>query len=264
MSPVRAFFSGASVEVPEEVRDVGHTSRRRRPAAEPPPLFATDAPRTRRVWLRVVAAAAAVALVAGGVALVTRDTGRTEVTNLTKMPARAVLSLGATELMDERAEIHLRNPTDRAISYRAATSVPWAAVTPRTGRIPAHDAALLTVRALDSAPEGAVTATLTITTSTGGAMSRDVAWTFEHAPDLDATAQACAIDVHVVEEGQLASLVLHWRDTEEHTADIAQSPDGYHAQLAPEGEPIVWWVTAADDRGNTAQTPDRIIQPGAC
>lgn len=264
MSPVRAFFSGGRVDVPDEVREVGHASRRRRPSAPPPPLFDVDAPRTRRRWPLLLAAAVLLALLATALTIVTRGTDNDDVNALTRMPSQNALALGIADVSDDVAHIHLRNPTDKAVSYRAATSAEWAAVTPRTGRIPAHDAALLTVRALDSAPEGAVTATLTITTSSGGAMSREIAWTLEHAPDLDATAQGCAVDVHVVEQGQLASLVLHWRDSAEHTADIAQSADGYHAQLAAEAQPITWWVTAVDDRGNQAQTPDQIIQPGAC
>jgi hypothetical protein len=264
MSPVRAFFSGGNVEVPDAVRDVGHVSRRRRPAAAPPPLFPTEKARARRRWPALVAAV--VVLAAGGVVigLISRSGDDDKVNALTKMPEKAALALSDAEVAGDTAKVHLRNPSDHAISYRAATSAEWATVTPRTGRIPAHDAAVLTVRALGTAPEGNVSATLTITTSIGGALSREVTWTLEHAPDLDATAEGCAVDVHVVEQGQLTSLVLHWRDATEHESDIAQSPDGYHAQLASEAEPITWWVTATDDRGNTAQTPDRIIQPGAC
>ncbi|MEY2417769.1 MAG: hypothetical protein QOG90_449 [Actinomycetota bacterium] len=263
MSPVRSFFSGGTAEVPDEVREVGHASRRRRPAADPPPLFEMDAPRQRR-WPVALAAVVAAALVASVVVIATRDNGNDDVNALTKMPVSNVLALDAPEVEGNVARVHLRNPTDRAVSYRAATSAEWAAVAPRTGRIPAHDAAVLTVTALDSAPEGDVAATLTVTTSSGGAMSRDLAWSLEHAPDLDATAQGCEVDVHVVEQGQLTSLVLHWRDATEHATDIAQSADGYKAQLAPEGQPITWWVTAVDDRGNQAQTPDQIIQSGAC
>ncbi|MEY2474465.1 MAG: hypothetical protein QOK28_3794 [Actinomycetota bacterium] len=263
MSPVRAFFSGGTAEVPDDVRAVGHANRRRRPAADPPPLFEMDAPRQRR-WPVALAAVVAAALVASVVVIATRDNGNDDVNALTKMPVSNVLALDAPEVEGKVARVHLRNPTDRAVSYRAATSAEWAAVAPRTGRIPAHDAAVLTVTALDSAPEGDVAATLTVTTSSGGAMSRDLAWSLEHAPDLDATAQGCEVDVHVVEQGQLTSLVLHWRDATEHATDIAQSADGYKAQLAPEGQPITWWVTAVDDRGNQAQTPDQIIQSGAC
>jgi hypothetical protein len=265
MSPVRSFFSGATVELPDDVRAVGHSSRRRRPAAPPPPLFDTDAPRgQRRRWPLAVAAVVVVALVATALVVATRGTTNKDVEALTKMPASVALTLGPAEVSDDTARLHLRNRSDRAVSYRAASSAEWAAITPRTGRIPAHDAAVIAVRALDNAPEGDVTATLTVTTSLGGAMSRDVAFALEHAPDLDATAQGCEVDVHVVEQGQLTSLVLHWRDTEEHTSDIAQTPDGYRAQLAPGPQPLTWWVTAVDDRGNEARTPDQVIQPGAC
>ena len=262
MSPVRAFFSGGSVDVPDVVRDVGHTSRRRRPAADPPPLFGAGLPRTRRLWPLGVAALVALAVVVA-VSYVVAPKREDKFASETR-PAPTALKLDAPEYAGDVAKLHLRNPTDRAISYRAATSAEWATVSPRTGRIPAHDAVLLTVRALGTAPEGSATATLTITTSTGGATSLDFNWSLEHPPDLDAIANGCAVDVHVVEQGQLASIVLHWRDTAEHEADIAQSPDGYHAQLTPEGQTVTWWVTATDDRGNQAQTPDQMIQPGAC
>ncbi|HVT76679.1 MAG TPA: hypothetical protein VHD87_06580 [Acidimicrobiales bacterium] len=266
MSPVRAFFSGGAVDVPDAVRDVGHTSRRRRPAAPPPPLFSTDvAPRRApRLLLAVGVAAVVVAVVATAVVVIVHRHESNPVNALTKIPTKLALALGEPEINGTMARFHLRNPSDAPVSYRAATSAEWAAVTPRTGRIPAHDAALLTVRALDTAPEGAVDATLTVTTSRGGAMSRDIPWTIEHAPDLDATAQGCEVDVHVVDEGQITSVVLHWRDTTEHQVDVASSADGYKAQLAPEGQPITYWVTAVDDRGNEAQTPDQTIPPGAC
>ena len=266
MSPVRAFFSAVTVDVPDEVRDVGHASRRRRPSADPPPLFDVAEPtgRAARAWMRVGIAAVVVALVAAGVVVATRSDGSDDVAALTKLPAQNALALDAPEVTDGVGRFRLRNPTDRSVSYRAATSAEWAAVTPRAGRLAPHAARTLTVRTLDNAPEGAVTATLTITTSLGGALSRDVQWTIEHAPDVDATAQGCEVDVHVVEQGQITSLVLHWRDTEEHAADIAQTADGYKAQLAPGPQPLTWWVTAVDDRGNQAQTADQIIQPGAC
>jgi hypothetical protein len=172
--------------------------------------------------------------------------------------------LGAPEVTDNVARVRLRNPSDHAISYNAATSAEWAEVSPRTGRIAAHDTALLVVRALDAAPEGDARATLTVTTSAGGAMTHEIAWTLEHPPDLDATAQGCAVDVHVVEEGDLASLVLHWRDTTEHAVDITSGPDGYKAQLAPGGQPITYWVTAVDARGNQSRTADQVIEANAC
>ena len=265
MSPVRAFFSGGSADTPDDVREVGHVSRRRRPAVAPPPLFATEAPTAKRMWPRVLAGVVGVALIGGVIFGVTRGNGSNAVRKLTQIPARSALALDVPQVTGDTARVHLRNPTDHAVSYRAATSAEWATVTPHTGRIPAHDAALLVVRALDSSPEGDVSATLTVTTSAGGALSHDIDWKIEHPPQLDATAQGCEVDVHVVEAGQLTSLVLHWRDAAgEHTVDIAQSADGYHAQLAAEADPITWWVTAVDDRANQAQTPDQIIQPGAC
>jgi hypothetical protein len=268
MASVRSFFSGGHPAVPDEVREVGHVSRRRRSSATPPPLFAGSATKTRarrrvaRAPWAIGALAGALAVTGGVFAL--RDDGNDAVSDLTRIAAGKNLTLAAAELDGDVARVRLRNPTDRAVSYRAATSSEWAGVSPKTGRIRAHDTLLLVVRALDAAPEGETHTTLTVTTSSGGAMTTDIVWSLEHPPDIDATAQGCAVDVHVVEEGELSSLVLHWRDAAEHTFDITTGPDGYHAELKPEGQDVTYWVTAVDGRGNQSRTADQVIPVGAC
>lgn len=267
MATVRSFFSAARPDVPDEVREVGHASRRRRPSALPAPLFDVEQPRARRRFstpARIAVATLVVVLAGAGAAVALRDDGNSDVDELTALPANNALQLGAPEVTDNIARIQLRNPSDRAISYQAAMSAEWADVSPRSGRIPARGAVLVIVHALDTAPEGDVRSSLTITTSAGGAMTHEIAWTLERAPDLDATAQGCAVDVHVVEEGDLASFVLHWHDGVEHSVDITNGADGYQAQLTPEGRPITFWVTAVDARGNQSRTADQVIEPGAC
>ena len=74
----------------------------------------------------------------------------------------------------------------------------------------------------------------------------------------------CDVSVNVVEEGDLKSLVLHWRDDAEHEIDITNGTDGYNAQLTPDGNPITYWVTALDARGNASRTVDQTIPADAC
>lgn len=267
MASVRSFFSGGAVEVPKEVRDTGHVSRRRRPAAPPAPLFteptATPAPRrrgTRWRWAGVAALGGLVAAVAGF--LVVSD-DPPEVSDLTALSGDRIV-LSAPEVSGDRARIRLENRTGRAVSYRAAMSSQWASVSPRTGRLRSGASVVLVVRALETAPEGVSRTTLTVTTSAGGVTTAEIGWTLENPPDLSAVADGCAVDVHVVEEGELASLVLHWRDSTEHEQPITPSADGYRVELKPEGQDITYWVTAVDGRGNQARTADQVIPVGAC
>ncbi len=267
MASVRSFFSAARPEVPTEVRQVGHVSRRMRPSAAPPPLFDTGQPRVgRRIGLggRLAIGLVAVAVIATGVVVALRDGKTGAVDDLTALPGDRAVSLSSVEVTDDVARVRLRNPSDRAVSYRAAVSAEWASVTPNNGRLAPRTSRLLVVRASETAPEGDARATLTITTSANGAMREEITWILERAPDLDATAQGCAVDIHVVEEGELTSLVLHWVDSAEHAVDITSGPDGYQAQLNPEGQDVTWWVTAVDARGNQSRTADQVIPAGAC
>jgi hypothetical protein len=269
MASVRSFFSAGAPTLPNELRAVSHATRRRRPAAAPAPLFGDNAPssmaRRFATWPSAALAGAAVALAITGVVVVThRDTQPSAIARLTRLPSRDVLRVGVPDVKDTVARLDVRNPSGSSIRYRTAASAQWADVSPRAGQIPPHGHVVLTVVALDAAPEGDAHATLTITTSAGASTNREIVWTIERAPDLDAIAQGCAVDVHVVEEGDLASLVLHWRDTAEHEVDITAGPDGYQAQLSPEGQAVTYWVTAVDARGNQSRTADQIIPAGAC
>lgn len=267
MASVRSFFSGRHAEVPDEVREVGHISRRRRPSAVPPPLFADATSSPKRGVLLSRLRWAAVGGLVGALAatgfVVIRDDDSDAVSDLTRLSDTAI-TLSDPEVSGDVARVRLRNPTDQPVSYRAATSASWAVVTPKTGRIRARGAALLVVRAVDTAPEGESQTMLTVTTSAGGALTTGISWVLEHPPDIDATAQGCAVDIHIVEESDLESVVLHWRDGGDHAENISVGADGYRAELKPEGQDITFWVTAVDGRSNQARTADQVIPVGAC
>lgn len=269
MASVRTFFSAARPDVPADVRAVGHVSRRRRPAAPPPPLFEETPDLSRRLVIRpqfaaLVAVIALVGLTAWFVAGRNGD-GNEQVAALTKVSPASSLELFAPEVTNTVARFRLQNPTDFDITYRVTSSAAWASIEPVAGRIPSYGNRTLVVTALDGAPEGDSRSQITVTPSRGAPITHEIKWTIERAPDVAATAQGCAVDVHVVEEGGLTSLVLHWRDDAEHEIVLDPSlAEGARAELRPEGQPITYWVTATDARGNQARTADQVIPPGAC
>jgi len=269
MNSVRSFFSAGTAEVPPPVRDASRVSRRLRPSAAPAPLYGRamgsrirwrDAVTFRRV---AVVAGLLVAFVAIGIAI-RPDDDSTSVATLTAARAADVTLTPPAQTDSVNASIELRNATDRRTTYRAATSVDWLRVTPARGTLGPRAAQILTITALDSAPEGDNRATVTVTTVSGATTTRELVWHIDHAPDLAASANGCSVSVNVVEEGDLTSLVLHWLDTIEHQLDITHRPDGYEAMLEPEGHPITYWVTATDARGNVARTADQTIPADAC
>ena len=268
MASVRSCFSDTSAEVPPPVREVSRVSRTKRPSANPLPLFPGDAPapRRRRAITPLRAAAALVAVVgASGVAYAaTRDSSSAALSQLTQLAKADGLVISQPQVEGEVATLVLRNTTDKAIRYRATTSVTWATITPVRGVVAARSTRTIAIRALDNAPEGAPRATVTVTTASGASTAEEVTWTVEHPPDLDANATGCAVDVNVEEEGKLTSLVLHWRDTVDHEVDITDGPEGYETELTPNGAPITYWVTAVDDRGNQSRTADQVIPADAC
>ena len=58
--------------------------------------------------------------------------------------------------------------------------------------------------------------------------------------------------------------VLHRDLAGEHAVDITSASDGYKAELAPDGQDLVYWVTAVDARGNQSRTADQVIAANAC
>lgn len=268
MAPVRGFFNETGGEVPTPVREVSRVSRTKRPSASPPPLFPADAPASRNRHVtppRIAAAVVGLTLAAAAVAYATtRDSGPGTLTRLTRLSKTDALSIGAPTVAGDTASVSVHNPTNGPITYRAKTSVEWASVSPPRGVIAPHATSNLVVRALKTAPEGVPRATLIVITGSGASTQQEVTWTLEHPPDVAANATGCAVAVNVVEEGKVTSLVLHWRDITEHAVDITSGPDGYEAELTPNGAPITYWVTAVDERGNQSRTGDQVISADAC
>ena len=269
MASVRSSFGETAVEVPAAVREVSRVSRTKRPSASPPPLFAADAlaaGRRRRFTPPSVAAAlmALVAVSAGVTYASTRNSSPGALTRLTRLSKSDALSIGTPAVAGQAATVTLHNHTDKPARYTATTSTAWAHVEPDRGVVAPHSTRAIVVRALEAAPEGEDRAILTVTTASGASTAQELRWTLEHPPDLDASATGCAVDVNVVEEGKLTSLVLHWRDAAEHDVDITDKPDGYQAELKPNGAPITYWVTAVDERGNQSRTADQVIAADAC
>jgi len=70
------------------------------------------------------------------------------------------------------------------------------------------------------------------------------------------------------DEDGVASVTLHWADPAERS--VPMSPDagagagGYVGALPTSPQPLHWWVSAADGRGNVARTPDRDVAAGTC
>jgi hypothetical protein len=267
MTPVRTFFSAATAEVPPNVREVGRLSRRRRPAAEPPPLFLTNTGSHRRAASpRRLVVAGVVLIVAGvGVWVAARDPAPSNVGSLTKLAKTTALVLSPPNVNGGVATIEVRNTTNKPVTFKATASEPWVKINASPAMIGARSALPITINVTDAAPEGQIRATVTITTDDGVTAAEEVDWTIERAPDLDASAVGCAVSVNVVEEGDLSSLVLHWRDLAgEHAVDITSASDGYKAELAPDGQDLVYWVTAVDARGNQSRTADQVIAANAC
>ena len=194
----------------------------------------------------------------------TRDDGKNEVADLTKVARTAGVTLDAPTMSGDLSTIELRNTTDRSTTYRLTASVDWVRVEPARGTLGSHATQVLRVIALDTAPEGDNRVAVTVATGSGATTTRELTFTVEHAPDLAASAVGCSVNVNVVEEGDLTSLVLHWLDATEHQIDITNGPEGYEAMLDPQGHPVTYWVTATDARGNQSRTTDQVIAADAC
>jgi len=267
MASVRTLFAPDPGPVPDEVRLAGRVSRRKRPSAVPPPVFGlTGADRARRGIPMAIAVAVAAAVLAVVVAAWPDRDNDERVQALTKLPSGASsLELGAARTTDKVATVPLGNATAENLEWTAEVSAPWAELRPPRGSIERNGSTDVVVALLPTAPEGDIRAKLTVRGSDGSSAVTELTWTVEREPEIAASATGCDVKVSVVEDGELRALTLHWRDTAEHDAPLAEGPDGYSAMLPPPAQgPITWWVAATDDRGNSARSADAVIQPGAC
>jgi len=81
--------------------------------------------------------------------------------------------------------------------------------------------------------------------------------------ELAANAQGCAVQAQVVDDID-ATVVLHWRGGSGPEQAVPLIGPAYKTILAPTTVPVTWWVTATDQRGAQARTPDAVVTPGAC
>lgn len=260
MAPVRSFFSDAAVDVPDDVRDAGTRNRTKRPSAPPPALFPSDAPPRRRAVVPVLVAAATVALLAvGAVVFLSRDDAADD-DSLTKVAVATGLSL----VGEPGQGLQLRNDSARTVRYTLSSSAAWLRLSPSQGRLGPGDVVAIAGTISSDAPEGAPPASVIVHTSSGATTSREYTWPNERAPELATMVEGCSVGVTVVDDGDLAKLELHWRDTADHVLDITDDTNGYAAELRPDNGPVTYWVTASDTRGNASRTADAVIEPGAC
>lgn len=262
MASVRSFFSDAAIEAPGALRAESHRNRTKRPSAAAAPLFPSVSHSAHRYRRPVLVAAVVIALVAVPMAIDawSAKDNRDLTTSLTKVIPAAGLRIDG----DPSTGLILRNDSSKSVHYTISTSAPWLTVAPSQGRLAAHVSLPMQAVLSDDAPEGAAPAMIIVHTSTGATTSQSFMWHNERPPELATTLDGCSVGVTVVDDGDLANLELHWRDTTEHVLDIAKSDDNYNAELRPDNGPVTYWVTATDTRGNTARTADGLIQPGAC
>jgi hypothetical protein len=253
---------------PPELRAAGRAARRRPPV--PPPALGQD---RAGPWLRgalVAASIAAVALlVAGIVGLVSaRDRGRNgRVEALTALPSGAgSLALSRTSFDATTNSVVVTNRAVRRLRWDSSATVQWVRTMPSTGELDPGESVTVGLRLLDTAPEGDITGTVTFTAADGSTASLAGAGTIERAPDVAAHRVGCEVTATAEDEGRVAAVLLHWRDGAgaEGGNEMQAGPSGsaYHDGLPPSA--VLWWVTAADARGNLSHTPDEQVAPPAC
>ncbi len=103
----------------------------------------------------------------------------------------------------------------------------------------------------------------------GSAAVVRLATTIERPPDVAATAEGCAVMATVEDEGEVRTVELHWLEPggprpTERTAVLLAEAAGYGGRLPNAASPTIWWVTAADARGNRARTGDQSLAPDSC
>jgi hypothetical protein len=253
---------------PENVAIVARRNRFRPPAGPPPSID----PQSRRRWPRVaVAAAAVVALVgivlsAAAVAQrpTSRDRRKDRIAALTKVaPAGTSLQLSPAVVRAAAGALLLRNVANTAVEWRAAAGATWLAISPAAGRLVPGEVVELATVVQTAAPEGQLRTSVTITGNDGSAAGAVVETTVEHAPTIAATIEGCRVNVDAEDESAVASALVHWRPAsppgQERSVSMTNGPRAgtYLGDVSPGSR--TWWVTAVDDRGNRAITPEQPV-----
>lgn len=254
---------------PESVRAAARSARRRPPV--PPPALGSQ---RSRAWARLAVAGGALmvaaALVVAVVGAVVRHSGRNErVDALTALPpGHGALALSATTFDATTDTVTLTNRSPKRVRWDSAATVPWLRTVPRSGVLAPGASVVVALHIADAAPEGDIAASLSFSSPDGSTVSMAGSGTIERAPDVAAHRDGCEVMATAEDEGRVAAVVLHWRvgaGGAEQTDDMgpaASNGSGYHGALPPTA--TLWWVTAADARGNISHTPDEAIAPPAC
>lgn len=267
MVSVRALALSGWAIAPAGVRAEARRSRVRRPSGMPPGL--DPAASTRRMLIPAAAAMVLVLLAAAIAGFVVvrdgGDTGRSRVDALTRRPAQGnILDVAASPLDDSQATLRIENKGSREVRWRADPAAPWLSVAPTSGRVAPGQTAYAVVQVLPSSPEGLLRSSVTVTGNDGSVAAADLRWIVEREPELETSLAACAVRAAVVEDGQVRSVTLHWRNGAEGATEMsAAGDDVWTASLPPSEEPLAWWVTAVDDRGNTAHSGEQAATPTA-
>ena len=104
---------------------------------------------------------------------------------------------------------------------------------------------------------------MTVTGNDGSAAGAVVETTVEHPPTIAATIDGCRVSADAEDEGAVASMLVHWRTgpaaSQERSVSMTNGPRAgtYVGDVAPGSRS--WWVTAVDDRGNRAITPEQPV-----
>jgi hypothetical protein len=290
MVSVRTLLGQRPLEVaPTAVRAASASSRTRRPSL-PPPLEPVGVARRWGRPVATVAAALVVARAGGAAAAALRhdDGGAQAVRALTRVPIDgSVLVASPTAVAGPRPRpVRLTNRAERALAWTAVPDAAWLTVSPSEGRLDPGASAVLTLRLVDDAPEGALRGAVQISGDDGSAAMVRIEADVEHPPDVAATLDGCTVAAVVEDEGEVASVELHWYEpvdagavgagtgsgrttsaqgrVEERIAAMTATTDGYSARLPSLPSSVPWWVVAADARGNRARTADQVLSPGSC
>jgi len=256
-------------DAPQSLRAV---ERRRIARPIPPPPSVDPGPRR---WLRWAVAAVVISVAVGGatagaVTFSRRGSSPREkrIQALTKIPpAGSSLILSPGTVAPGAGKLAVANRSSKQLDWTMQSDMPWLAFTPSSGHLEPKATTIVTVTELRNAPEGSVRAEIRVSASDGSTAAAEMAGDVERPPDVSASADRCTVTAAAEDEADISAVSLHWRAGDkgvETTRAMAESDQGYVAPLPGGPDPLTWWVTATDGRGNTARTPDAILAPGTC
>lgn len=243
----------------ERAPDSVHATSRRRRRPLPPPAAPTARPK-RPLWIAGVGAAAIVIVAVAVLASRERAPDRVEALTAAPPPESALVVdpnhvAGATA-----ASVVLTNRSARELSWTAAAKE-WIVLRPAGGRLGSAEQATIHIALAPTAPEGDVRATVTFSGDDGSSVALQFEAVIERPPDVDARVDACTVTAAVEDETRVAAVHLRWQAEETHERLMVERDEVWTAVLPSGAEPLAWWVTAVDARGNRAATVTEHVEP---